>query len=67
MADHIDFDRNGNGAGNGIMQNIEAQYHKEARKREIERMKREFQDLKARNFKKKNERAAALALQLKKQ
>lgn len=31
----------------------EAQYQKEARKREIERMKREFQDLKARNFKRK--------------
>jgi hypothetical protein len=33
------------------MQNFEQQYHKEARKREIERMKREFMDLKARNFK----------------
>ena len=31
---------------------MEAHYHKEARKREIERMKREFMDLKARNFKK---------------
>jgi len=39
----------------GFMQNMEGaqqQYHKEARKREIERMKREFMDLKARNFKK---------------
>lgn len=55
--DQADFDKNG--GGNGFMQNFEAQYHKEARKREIERMKREFMDLKARNFKKKKEEAAA--------
>lgn len=53
--DQADFDKNG---GNGYMQNFEAQYHKEARKREIERMKKEFMDLKARNFKKKKDEAA---------
>lgn len=57
MQDQNDFDRNnpnnGNGGGgNGFMQNYvsishimflkEAQYHKEARKRDIERMKKEF-------------------------
>jgi hypothetical protein len=49
MGDQIDLDGRG---GQGFMQNMEAQYHKEARKREIDRMKREFMDLKARNFKK---------------
>ena len=49
MGDQLDI---AGGAGGGFMHNMEAQYHKEARKREIERMKREFQDLKARNFKK---------------
>jgi hypothetical protein len=55
MGDQLDLD--GRNGGQGFMQNMEAQYHKEARKREIERMKREFMDLKAKNFKKgaKNE------------
>jgi sRNA-binding protein len=59
MGDQGDFDK----GGAGFMQNFEQQYHKEARKREIERMKREFMDLKARNFKrnKKEEEAAAAA------
>jgi glutamate synthase domain-containing protein 1 len=50
MGDQMDMDKAG-----GMMQNMEAQYHKEARKREIERLKREFMDLKAKVFKKKKE------------
>ncbi len=50
MGDQLDLD--GWNGGQGFMQNMEANYHKEARKREIERMKREFMDLKAKNFKK---------------